>query len=391
MKELFGILRANRSIMIWVLIVFLLVEITGYFRLFFVASFFFWFVATKANLNLFGSASWRVLLLFTMFATYWLLGVNEFHIGAFMFFMVPSCMLFMIGRSVVLCRQEDSYYVGLFLAIGLCTGFYNIVVSISDMFRVGIFNIDVYADWRSLRDDGFRTSSLIVADLEALISCFALYFVSSINVRLRTINKLGWVLALVAFVCALHFVSRTSVVIAIVSVLCGLIFMRSNKQRNTIWIFLGLLVAVYLFFNSGFWEMMSYKNEFGETLTGNGRTYRQLYWLGEVMKNPFGVANYRNQDVFYAHNFWIDFAKDAGWIPGICLLWFSILNLKDAFGVIKSKKISSNVRMIVASMTAAFTLGFSVEPIFGGADNSMLAYFLFCGMVSSLNQKRKYL
>lgn len=390
MKELFLILSSNKKVLLLILISFLLSEFTGNSKVLFFGSSISVLLASFSKLKILKNIGWRAILLLLIFVTYWLLSVNEFRFTACVQFVIPSCILFIIGRSMIKNYKKDSFYMGLFFIVALCTGIYNIVVAISDIIQHGIVNLEVFTDSKEMYGDNWRPSSLLAAELGCSISCISYFFILSKDKETRNMSLFGGIWGVIALVCTLHFISRSALLVAMICILAGVIFRFSNNSRKIVGVIIVTGLAVFLFMQSGFWEIMEYKNQSTDIYTGNGRTDRMLYWLKQVLKNPFGVAGYRNESQIFAHNFWIDFAKDAGWLPGIGLLLFSLLNIKDTIIVYKRKQISPNVKLVVISMTLAFTFAFSVEPIFSGAPNGMFSYFLFCGMVSALTRTSQF-
>ena len=190
----------------------------------------------------------------------------------------------------------------------------------------------------------------------------------------------------IVLVCALHFVSRTAIVVAFVSVYIGAIYSFFSKETKGYWIYILIIVVFSLFLKSGFWDMMELKNKTTELMTGNGRLERMAYWMDEEgnIDSFYGVSDYNNKEYKYAHNFWLDFIKLSGWMPGIALVLFSLLSLRDTWLVYKNKFISNNVKLVAVSMTMAIILSFSVEPVFEGSPHSIYAYFILCGIMSAL-------
>lgn len=382
MKELITILRSNKHILFWTLCFFVIAEVGIIKNFFFFASFVLLLIAFSANISLLNFITGRVMLIIIMFATFWLFSVNPFPFSSFLIWSSISCVLFMLGRSLIKKNNDDDlYYIGLLIIVALFTGIYNIAISIGDMIEHGIVNLQVITDRKDLYDETWRPTSLLAAELAPLISCIVLFFVISDNNKTNKIARFGGFLSIIGLICTMHFVSRSAFIVAVACLTIGIFY---SHKRHTIRMLLLLAILVVLFLNTGFGELFEYKNNATDTATGNGRIERVSYWLNLVLQHPYGVPNYKNHWVPWAHNFWIDFAKEGGWIPGICLVIFSLLNVKDIVLVLKNKNMLANIKLLVFSMGLAFLLAFSVEPIFGGADYGMFAYFFFCGLVSSL-------
>ena len=129
------------------------------------------------------------------------------------------------------------------------------------------------------------------------------------------------------------------------------------------------------------------KNEIGgDITTGNGRDVRMLYWLEEILKNPLGVANLNNKfNIFpWAHNFWLDFTKECGLIPGIALVFFSLRNLYYVVRISLRRNMNKSVAQLILLLGIAYFLALFTEPTMQGAPLLMFSYFMFCGALKSI-------
>ena len=134
------------------------------------------------------------------------------------------------------------------------------------------------------------------------------------------------------------------------------------------------------------------KNEMGGDLaTGNGRDERMLYWLNRIIENPIGIVNWQNQYTQYswAHNFWIDFTKECGIIPGIALVFFSLRNLYYVARIVFNRDINKSVAHLVLLLGIAYFLTLFTEPTMQGAPLLMFSYLFFCGIVRSIYKNGK--
>ena len=386
MKELISILTRNKAILLLVLLSFTMTEVTRNIKLFTVAGILLFFWASGANLKLLKQNIGRFFLIVFIFLVYYISAVTGFSLQYLVHNLVPTCVLFMIGNALVQENQTEKRLLGLVFIVSLCCGINNIVFTINDAMENGWINYD-FLDWeaKQIRDDDWVATSLRAAELAPLLSCVVMVFIPTNNdSQLKQMIWLGGILSVVALICNLHFVSRSALVVFMVCALVGCVFIIFQGKRKNIWLLLLMGIAVLWFVNSGFWDMMNYKNEISEVETGNGRTDTMKIWWNLVLEHPYGVPNWYQYPRPFAHNFWLDFAKIAGWVPAIGLALFSLLNIRDVYRVCRSKNIPSSIKLLVLSMTIAFILAFSVEPIFEGTKNGMYSYFFFCGIVSAL-------
>jgi len=384
MKAMIDILKRDRIILFLILLSFALTEYYRNIKVFTIAGVLLFVWSFIAKFDLMRQYTWRVGFIVCMFLFYFLFGITGFNIQFFVHHLVPTCTLYMIGRAVVLKNRNETYYVGLLLVVAFCCGIYDIVITIIDISENSLINIEAIAYEYQDRDNWVPTS-LRASEMSPLISCIVLLLVSSKNSKVNHLRWLGGGLAVVALISALHFVSRTAFVVAVLCLLEGVVYKLFHKQKSILWLVI-IIGSVVLFLNSSFWELIQYKNEITDVATGNGRMESLNLWWNRVITHPFGVPGWQNNARPFAHNFWLDFAKIAGWIPALFLIFLSLLNMKDVLIIYKNKYISSYVKLLVVSMLSAFMLAYSVEPIFEGTKNGLYCYFFFCGIVSAMAQ-----
>ena len=391
MKELFLVLKRNHWILLLVLASFALTEAAKDMKVFTVAGAFLFVWAVASNINLTKEITGRVILIVFMFLVYLLLGETGFNVQHFVHHIVPICTLYMLGRALVKKNNDETYYVGLLLTVALCCGLFDIVITAKDISEYGLVNMDIFSYEFQAQERGeeWVASSLRAAELASLISCLILVFISSGNSKIRHLKLFGSILSVMAILCALHFVSRSAIVVAAVVVVIGVFYKMFQGQRNVVWILIGLGVVLALLMQSDLWKLMEYKNETTDLATGNNRVESLTLWAQRVSEHPFGTPDWQNYYRPFAHNFWLDFAKVAGWVPAICLVVFSLLNVRDVIRVNKNKLIPSDVRIMVVAMAVAFILAYSVEPIFDGTKNGVYIYFFFCGIVSAFAEIKR--
>ncbi len=104
-------------------------------------------------------------------------------------------------------------------------------------------------------------------------------------------------------------------------------------------------------------------------------------YSGEIIRrlpaNPFGGIEYAH----YAHNLWLDIAKETGIIPFILYLVFSFVALIIAIRVYRDNQTDIGYKYVIVPVIVAFILAFFTEPIMQG---SPISFSLFCFVVGGI-------
>lgn len=388
MKELGYVLKQNKSILLLLIISCTAVSATLHnYHYFCYASIILIAWCVLSGIKLTSNVTDRVFWIFFMFLFFWLTNITGFNAKLFVFHVIPICFVFVLGHTLVKSNKGEFYIIGLLIVLALCTGLFNIFYSIHDTIDTGFINFD-RIDYSFVMEQstnaGYKTSSLVAAEMAPLLSCLILFFSRAKDREVKKLSIFGGALSVIAVLCILHFVSRAALLVVIVSLFIGILYRYRQGGRGLLWIVLVLAIVVVVFLESDLWKLVELKNESYDLGTGSGRVDRIQFWWDVVLAHPFGTPDYSKMSLPFAHNFWLDFAKIAGWVPAIMLVLFSLLNVRDVIRVVKNKSITPNVKLLVVTMTLAFLLAFSVEPIFEGAKMGMIMYFFFCGIVSAL-------
>lgn len=314
---------------------------------------------------------------------------NNVSFAMFSLRAIPSIALFSLGCNLVKRNENYEYWYAVLLVTAFLTGIANIYFGIDDTIKNGfivperMFGVD--------KDEFEHTTSLIASQLIPTIACVGLlYDTPSIANK-----KLRWsaiFIGLIGTLCAMHYVSRAGILIMVLSVFISLLF-RSRFNSRTIFFIIATIVAYIIFMQSDAYAAFELKNEIGGDIsTGNGRDERMLYWLNRVMYNPMGIVNWANEYTLYpwAHNFWLDFTKECGIIPGLALVIFSIRNLYFVVRIALTSRVNKSVAHLILLLGIAYFLTLFTEPTMQGAPLLMFSYFMFCGAVKSIYKIEKH-
>ena len=327
-----------------------------------------------------------LLLLTFTFASYSIIALsnNNTNLTTIVTRSTPAVLFFAIGYNLANKNKEATYWYFILLLTAFFTSIVNIYNGFIDTMQNGFIvperMFGVY------KDEFAQTTSLICSELIPTIALIGLFFDNPSYVNNKKLRWFGIILAILGELCAIHYVSRAGILIMGISVILGLLYRSKFNIRTNFFIIVTLLAYLY-FLQSDAYAVFELKNETGGDLaTGNGRDVRMLYWLGRIKESPFGVENWINQYSLHswAHNFWLDFTKECGWIPGIALVFFSLRNLYYIARIALRRKMNKSVTQLVLLLGIAYFLTLFTEPTMQGAPLLMFSYLFFCGITKSI-------
>lgn len=383
-KQLFNYLKTDNQVLLVLLFFTLWADISDQYKYLTFGVILINFLAKRIGIIAMSNYSSQFFLLILMFTTYFLFGAERITVLVFLELIIPSCFLFQFSRNYVKYRNDDKSIFFFLSCIVLCIGLSGLYMTINDIIEYGIVNMDVMSVNSVMEKRG---TSLIAAQIMPFVAGISLLFVKSENEIISKHKSLLVIFSVVAMLGLMHFISRTSLFVLAACLLIGLLYKVGNKGTSIIYICLLLLLG-YMFTKSDLYELYEAKNEISDFSTGNGRTERISYWLEVLKTKPFGVADASKYQYSWAHNLWVDFAKNTGWIPGLSLLAISLCSLRDAYRIYFNSKYSDIIRVYVVALVASFTLAFSAEPVFEGAKVTFLLYFMICGTFSGIADQR---
>lgn len=291
---------------------------------------------------------------------------------------VPSLFAFLIGKNICFKHNNQQYiYIWLFF-MALFLAIPHIFVTFIDIFRTGLINPDRTL---SLYDETTqRAVTARTVELSLAIAGIGFYWVKD---EKNNLNKNTFIiLSIFAELCTLHYVSRTGIFLFLLSFIIGMISFKrfSGKLLLTICI---VIVLAFFLQDSVLFQLFADREQEGSNITdAGGRTERWALGLSMLLSNPLG---YHIED-WYAHNFWLDFGRDGGLISTILLTIFSLCVLFQSFKIRTLKVVNKKLRFIILLYSLVFIATLFSEPVHSGARMYMYMYFMFSGMVVSINK-----
>lgn len=127
-------------------------------------------------------------------------------------------------------------------------------------------------------------------------------------------------------------------------------------------------------------------NTSGHMILDNVRWTYSIDILKLLPQYPFGGVPYAS----YAHNLWVDIAKEAGVIPFVLYILFFICIIKTTMLFYGNKNVDYSYKVFFVPIVITFFLVFFTEPIMEGMP---IIFSLFCFVVGGLtgfNKASKY-
>lgn len=183
-------------------------------------------------------------------------------------------------------------------------------------------------------------------------------------------------IGLLSLLSVIHMVNRSGVVIAFLSIIIVLFFYYKKTSHFKTFVIsalsvLILSIALYaIALSNDTFQLVVEAYAERETdvdesalLQGGGRTIRWADALSNIPTHPFGWES-SSKGYNYAHNMWLDVAKDAGWLPFVLLI---VITFRIISGVLKlqKKECSSLTCTLLGINVCMFSSAF-VEPVLGG-------------------------
>ena len=315
-----------------------------------------------------------IFLLFSIISVY--KGLNTINNAIWL---SSNSVLFYILGSNFSKRCNDNMACFLFFFLALVLAIPHIPITILDIFQNGLVNPERTI---GIEDEQQRAVTQRTVELALAISLVGLVFEKPKPLFKSTIQIWSILLAILAELCTLHYLSRTGIALLVISIIVGSLFNLKNYLGNLIIIILGCLL-LWIFWDTSLYSAFSEREIEGSSLLDFGG--RSILWslgLSMLFENPMGYES--NDFIHYAHNFWLDFGKHGGLPSFILLVIFSILLLIKTFKIEKHAILSKLTRHIIFIYSIIFLVTLFTEPIHEGAPLFMYVYFMYAGFCFNL-------
>lgn len=291
---------------------------------------------------------------------------------------IPSILGIIIGYNTFITKSNTSYYnlFDLLYVLAFSLAILNIFITVIDIYQIGLINPGRKLSILS-GDDEVQTITSRTIELSLAISGISMLFFRNSAAQKNIVN-LYIITGVLAELCTLHYVSRTGIAILLVSIIIGLIY-RYKLSLKFLLILLTLIAVTITFIaDSELYEVFAAREQYDNNIyDAGGRTERWAIGFDLLMNNWYGYQS----STWYAHNFWLDFGRDGGFIPFILLAIFSLYILYTSLRIQGKTFIPDYVRYNILLFSIIFFIAFFTEPVHTGTQISMYYYFIFCGIV----------
>ena len=173
--------------------------------------------------------------------------------------------------------------------------------------------------------------------------------------------------------------TRTPIIIFITITMIEFIFYmllnKTIKKCIKIILMVGILVtAIIYMYNHNLFELKNFVEESNlfvrlnkDATIESDKSRLETQWLAiiSVIDNPFGTSNDIG-DLSYAHNMWLDVAKDVGIIPFTILVAYTIYSIVSLLQIMKNANVSKEYKILLSSVYIGVLTNFLTEPILQG-------------------------
>lgn len=241
----------------------------------------------------------------------------------------------------------------------------------------------------NLWGDGFISATALTAYLSFSLAFLPLLFIKGFG---KPEKMLMFILFLMSIYTINQTSSRTGILIIVFSVITVILFSDRISGKKVTRIFggtLGFFLVAFLYSLNIFNVKSNITNTYlyQRILNTNiGNDSRVMAWetvLSNIFTYPLGGRGVSLRHG-YAHNLWLDVGYDAGLIPLVFLMIFTIGSLFSVAKLLKSNH-PIYVKALVISMLTAFFVIFMFEPVLQGITVYFMVFCFFIGVIYKIN------
>lgn len=338
------------------------------------------FIATllTRNFKLSGSASFLLVL----WLVYDFLGLSNGNTSVQMaiYLTLPSILFFYLGNEFVRrARSAYNVYLTIFVMI-TSLALPHILVTIYDIYEVGLVNPDRFL--AILGEDNQRSITQRTIEISLCIGSIGLLFQNTTDKTSKRLNRLMVIVSVLAFLCALHYVSRTGVVICLVSLSVGVLYNWGISFKTIFFVGVALIFYTWLQGTELFDVYAQRETDYSNISNAGLRMPRWEWAWNTTFENPLGTVGFLKAEHPYAHNFWLDLGKNCGVLPFFMMILFSLNHLRNIIKLVRCRIPLLSFAFTLWTLTCYMSL--FTEPIHEGATLFMFIYFFYCGVTEQI-------
>ncbi|QOT80683.1 O-antigen ligase family protein [Cupriavidus basilensis] len=302
------------------------------------------------------------------------------------------CGLYLIGRWLGKNCEDGLEFFKSVIFIAFSLGVVAIVSVYLDVYNFGFFGIG--RNIELITAQGIDTSATVMSGYLILINSLSGAF---FMLRGRGGKNAVFIFLLAIFAAAVVVVfrlgSRTQLVVIFSSLCLGYMLNRRRAGLLSVTFVVLMVSVVAVFSDNGGDNFLSYyfkdrvDDAESSAASAGGRTDRWDRSISLLYQNPFGWGV---DEIGYSHNFWLDSARNGGWLALILLLIFTWLSLRVTWRALRLHRRDRYFVTSVICTTSGFYLLFFVEPILDGFLYPFSAYCALLGIITSVARKPRF-
>jgi hypothetical protein len=297
---------------------------------------------------------------------------------------------FMVGKEGTEKLKRNVLFIGFG---GFLHGFLNIITNRDTDFLT--------IEGRSYNDIYGGNLSGTLQSLLFVVMCSLLSFLV-LERENKWLKILGIASACIALYGAVTNASRTLIYLTVIVFFVGMLIYQREKtnlltgvaKTTAILMVAALIVGLIIwldlfrvqewFSESALGQRLSQQTD-GSSVSQNARWTYASDILKLLPSYPLGGMNYPH----YAHNLWVDIAKDAGIIPFAAYIVFALLSVKAGWRVLVDKKMKVLDKVFFVTVLLGLFMVFFTEPVMEGSPITFTIFCFIVGGVSSAMQSEQ--
>lgn len=316
-----------------------------------------------------------------IFALYIIGDPSVKSIGNFLCLLFAPIGCYLYGKSLV-PKLGSLYSITIFLfLLGLCFTshiYYNVLMNIAE--TGSLVNIKRVID---LSGEGARAATLygLIASYGFAGLPILFFYKES---RTELVYWFLGVLTIMSLMVTFHLLNRTGVI-----VLAGSIILASMSKSNfrvkrfiPLIMLVGVVVVLLMtqtnFMDSEVVSGFADRNEHSDIADAGGRFHRWGDALSKLWMYPIGWKFEMYTYNEFVHNFWLDVARQSGWIPFITSIILSVNLVLNSYRLVKRYNTAATAYFF--SLVCCILLSASVEPVMEGCTFIFYLLSLLLGM-----------
>lgn len=293
---------------------------------------------------------------------------------------LPSILFYNMGSRFVESYPSTKSILLIMLVIIASLALPHIIVTMQDIYRVGLINPNRFLS--ILDADNQRSITQRTIEISLCIGSIGLVFKKEKDNEVSRLYRMYIIFAILAFLCSLHYVSRTGVAICLFSISVAVLYIWKLSFKSILFV-IAALIAYSWIQSTELFEVYSARETDYSNIGNAGLRLPRWEWAwNTTFEHPLGTRNFLNAEHPYAHNFWLDIGKNCGVIPFFMMIWFSLSHLKNVYTVIRKKSSAIAFPIMLWAITSYMSL--FTEPIHEGATLYMFIYFFICGLTANI-------